>query len=217
MKNPLTLAGIEPATFRFVAQHLNHCGTAVPCIILYMAIKSILSCSWARHLYRIARFLPPLYPVNPAVLKNTLYTYSQEVFKWCVNVLLGKYEHRPIYCSTLIFTHHTSYKWDRRTATPQSTLFIYYYYLAGCTTFLHLPAPIWQLIIFFHLSLSFQSSSINPVSPISPLIPSAQVSLGLPRFLLPGGLHFITFFWQSPLFHSLNMSIPFKLFSLNIF
>ena len=30
MKNPLTPAGIEPATFGFVAQHLNHCGTAVP-------------------------------------------------------------------------------------------------------------------------------------------------------------------------------------------
>jgi len=29
-KNPLTLAGIEPATFRFVAQHLNHGATAVP-------------------------------------------------------------------------------------------------------------------------------------------------------------------------------------------
>ena len=29
MKNP-TPAGIEPATFRFVAQHLNHCATAVP-------------------------------------------------------------------------------------------------------------------------------------------------------------------------------------------
>jgi len=26
MKNPLTPAGIEPATFRFVAQRLNHCG-----------------------------------------------------------------------------------------------------------------------------------------------------------------------------------------------
>jgi len=25
MKNPLTLDGIEPATFRFVTQHLNHC------------------------------------------------------------------------------------------------------------------------------------------------------------------------------------------------
>ena len=30
MKNPLTPAWIEPATFRFVAQHLKHCATAVP-------------------------------------------------------------------------------------------------------------------------------------------------------------------------------------------
>jgi len=29
MKSPLTPAGIEPATFRFVAQHLNHCATGV--------------------------------------------------------------------------------------------------------------------------------------------------------------------------------------------
>ena len=28
MKNPLTPAGIEPATFRFVADHLNHYATA---------------------------------------------------------------------------------------------------------------------------------------------------------------------------------------------
>ena len=27
MKNPLTLAGIEPESFRFVAEHLNHCAT----------------------------------------------------------------------------------------------------------------------------------------------------------------------------------------------
>ena len=32
MKNPPTPAGIEPATFRFVAQHLNHCATAVAII-----------------------------------------------------------------------------------------------------------------------------------------------------------------------------------------
>ena len=30
MKNPLTPAVIEPATFQFVAQHLNHYATAVP-------------------------------------------------------------------------------------------------------------------------------------------------------------------------------------------
>jgi hypothetical protein len=29
-KNPMTPSGIEPATFRFVAQYLNHCATAVP-------------------------------------------------------------------------------------------------------------------------------------------------------------------------------------------
>ena len=29
-KNPMTPTGIEPATFRFVAQHFNHCATAVP-------------------------------------------------------------------------------------------------------------------------------------------------------------------------------------------
>jgi len=30
MKNPLIPSGIEPATLRFVAQHLNHCATAIP-------------------------------------------------------------------------------------------------------------------------------------------------------------------------------------------
>jgi len=30
MKNPPKPDGIEPTTFRFVAQHLNHCATAVP-------------------------------------------------------------------------------------------------------------------------------------------------------------------------------------------
>jgi len=30
MKIPLTPGGIEPATFQIVAQHLNHCATAVP-------------------------------------------------------------------------------------------------------------------------------------------------------------------------------------------
>ena len=50
------------------------------------------------------------------------------------------------------------------------------------------------IILFLHLLLSVQSSSISPFSPIIPLIPSAQASLGPPRFLLPDGRHFSTFF-----------------------
>jgi len=44
MKNPLTPAGIEPATFRFVAQHLNHCATAVLELenICYVLTENIL-------------------------------------------------------------------------------------------------------------------------------------------------------------------------------
>ena len=53
-------------------------------------------------------------------------------------------------------------------------------------------------IFFLQLLLSFQSSSINPFSPISPLIPSPQVRLGLSRFLLRLGRHFITPFVNLP-------------------
>jgi len=53
-------------------------------------------------------------------------------------------------------------------------------------------------IFFLRSSLSFQSSSTSPFSPISPRIPSAQLCLGLPRFLLPGGFHFIACFGSLP-------------------
>ena len=43
-ENPLTPAGIEPVTFRFVAQHLNHCATAVPTLttVLQEIPRSVL-------------------------------------------------------------------------------------------------------------------------------------------------------------------------------
>ena len=37
MKIPMKPSGIEPATFRFVAQHLNHCATAAPPLVLVSA------------------------------------------------------------------------------------------------------------------------------------------------------------------------------------
>jgi len=48
MKYPLTPAGIEPATIRFVAQHLNHCATAVPteayCYKLHTKLNAAVFC-----------------------------------------------------------------------------------------------------------------------------------------------------------------------------
>ena len=41
-KNPLTLAGTEPSTFRSIAQHLNYCATAVPMCVLYTSELLIL-------------------------------------------------------------------------------------------------------------------------------------------------------------------------------
>ena len=83
--------------------------------------------------------------------------------------------------------------------TANFAIFIYLFYLfsrlfdVSTSSCDHLT-----FIFFFHLSLSFQSSSIKPFSPISPLIPSAQVALDLPRFLLLGGFYFITFFGNLP-------------------
>jgi len=56
IKNPLTPAGIEPATFRFVAQHLNHCATvgvvqiALPYFPLF-SMKSLGLCIEGDHHY----------------------------------------------------------------------------------------------------------------------------------------------------------------------
>ena len=63
MKNPLTPAGIEPATLQFVAQHLNHCAAAVP-------QKDVSSLSnliiWLDHTY--------LFPTNNFLLGRGMFS-----------------------------------------------------------------------------------------------------------------------------------------------
>ena len=41
-KISVTQAGFEPATFRFVAQHLNHCATALPPVALRVVQKTAI-------------------------------------------------------------------------------------------------------------------------------------------------------------------------------
>jgi len=43
-KIPLTPAGVEPANFRFVAQHLNHCATAVPMVYNSTVSNIVILC-----------------------------------------------------------------------------------------------------------------------------------------------------------------------------
>ena len=55
MKNPVTPAGIEPATFRFVAQRLNHCTTAVPPLNGSSELKFVSELRFCRYLRLIGR------------------------------------------------------------------------------------------------------------------------------------------------------------------
>jgi len=47
-KNPMTPAGIEPVTFRYVAQHLNHCDTAVPNALHDLTVIKLSLASWVQ-------------------------------------------------------------------------------------------------------------------------------------------------------------------------
>jgi hypothetical protein len=38
----MTPSGIEPAAFRFVAQYLNHCATAVPYVVVVVVVVVVI-------------------------------------------------------------------------------------------------------------------------------------------------------------------------------
>jgi hypothetical protein len=73
-KIPLTPSGIEPVTFPFVTQHLNHCATAVPVLLVY---KVWLNKSQSE--IRITIF------DRPSVKIRTVYVRLNEIYNhWAV-------------------------------------------------------------------------------------------------------------------------------------
>ena len=77
----MTPAGIEPATFRFVAQHLNHCAIAVPeCVgikAFFLLAKQSLKLKLEQYLdtqnFPIYSPLQPVYHKHEWKFSHTLY------------------------------------------------------------------------------------------------------------------------------------------------
>jgi len=67
VKNPLTPAGIKPATFRFVAQHLNHCATAVPILCNVLAKIPVKTCSHVILIYQNQQTAMVMITVYPSI------------------------------------------------------------------------------------------------------------------------------------------------------
>jgi len=70
----MTLSGIEPATFRFVAQHLNHCATAVPLLPMWENQIVRMHCQ-KKYLYVFV--IPGIFGALNQVLRKT----GTEVFE----------------------------------------------------------------------------------------------------------------------------------------
>ena len=79
-EKPLTPAGVEPAIFRFVAQHLNHCATAVP-------FRKTYNLKWC---YVTLRFL------RAWILKNCLFpqgTFSTHILTHIITYIIFRTIH----------------------------------------------------------------------------------------------------------------------------
>jgi len=64
-KIPTTLSGIEPTTFQFVAEHLNHCATAVP-------HSNTCLCNFVVYLRRVL----PIYEIIHTERTHTTHTHT---------------------------------------------------------------------------------------------------------------------------------------------
>jgi len=92
MKDPLTPAGIEPAAFRFVAQHLSHCATAVPFIYIYIYIYIFETC--VSEVYKT-----PIQKPNQPFSKFFFYNHQNRKSHW------PKLNNNSVYSASLSVHH----------------------------------------------------------------------------------------------------------------
>jgi hypothetical protein len=98
-KIPMTPSGIEPVTFWFVAQHLNHCATAVP-QVEYTFFKICRLCSNVAHLGLIYSSLG----VSLAI--DTFMQHSREQYTilicFCLYQVLVCIQHDDRLCNSVL-------------------------------------------------------------------------------------------------------------------
>ena len=122
--------------------------------------------------------------------------------------------------STLVFTYkqvsqkHSCFSWWWAHSCPKHVEIDKYLFIYQTVQCFHILLRPFNNYIFFFLQLllSFQSSSINPFSPHQSSNPFRPGKFRSTSFSSSWWTSFHNFFWQSPLFHSLDMSIPLKLF-----
>jgi len=101
---PMTPPGIEQATFRFVVQHLNHCGTSVPCKY-NMRSLFYLTNYWLPHL--VGSFITL---VQPTQLTHTQTCIRHILPCFTVAILLGYWHKKRTWTTWLQFLTH--WLWD---------------------------------------------------------------------------------------------------------
>jgi len=101
-KIPVTPSGIEPATFRFVAQHLNHCATAVHTVYLRkftiisrwiplrMENASNENCRENTHILCSISFFPENRVVDDVMWK-IWYSQTGHTWRYCAWALVAEY------------------------------------------------------------------------------------------------------------------------------